>query len=461
MPGTPAAHPDDLFGTDGVRGIAGAEITPELAASLARAFAVLLKERSASPFALLTRDTRPSGPELAEAVRDELCRCGVRVVDCGVMPTGGLCLLADRRGADGAVIISASHNPPESNGIKLVGPGGQKLPIEQQHRLEALMRAEAGPPRRGPRATSSGDPGAAQEYLEIAFEGLSDRCLAGLRVVLDCAHGAASELAPRAFERAGARVHPINCDADGARINVNCGSTSPGALAEAVVSHGADLGVAFDGDADRAVLSDAGGGVVDGDGSKYVLAVDRLSRGLLEPRLVIGTVMNNFGLESALARQGIDLQRTPVGDRHVVERMRRTGAQLGGEQSGHIIFRETLIGDGIYTALRLCEVVARSGRTLAELAAPVRKIPQHLVNIRADDREAWRGCDEVHAEIARWERRLDGQGRILVRSSGTEPLVRVMVEAEDPRMAREAVEAVSGAIRAACGDSATPPAPAR
>jgi len=271
-------------------------------------------------------------------------------------------------------------------------------------------------------------------------------------VVLDCAHGSAWRLAPEAFRRAGATVEPLNCDGDGARINVACGSTAPAALAAAVATSGADLGVAFDGDADRAIFADHLGHVITGDGMKYVLAVDLQERGLLAPPVVVGTVMNNFGLERALTERGIRLLRTPVGDRHVVAQMRESGALIGGEQSGHIIFAETLIGDGTYTALRVCEVVARSGRPLAELAGPVRTIPQLLVNVRVQDRTAWEKCAEVRAEIARWEQRLQGCGRVLVRSSGTEPLVRIMVEAESDELAREASHTLAVVIRRTCAE---------
>lgn len=454
MPDESAPRRDALFGTDGVRGVSGTEITPALAREVARAFAAVLTRTAPSPTVLLARDTRVSGAELADAFADELCRRGVRVIDCGVLPTGGLCLLVGRRGGDAGAVISASHNPPEFNGIKLVGSGGHKLPADRQHLIEHLIRSPsdacgARTHLRRHAGDRRGDARAGEDYLRMVMDGLPPDCLRGLHVLLDCAHGSASRFAPEAFRRAGATVDAINADGDGALINVDCGSTSPGAMAHAVVAHGADLGVAFDGDADRAVLADHRGRIVDGDGSKYILATDRLRRGGLEPPLVIGTVMNNFGLERALRDVGIALERTPVGDRHVVERMRATGALLGGEQSGHIIFRETLIGDGIYTALRLCEVIARAGRPLAELAAPVRKIPQHLVNLRAEDRGAWSRSEDVRREIARWERRLEGAGRILVRASGTEPLVRVMVEAEDAELAREAARAVAMRVRTA------------
>ncbi len=452
MSDTAPVTSNEIFGTDGVRGVFGEEMTSSVAGSVARAYAHLLREDASSPVVLMARDTRPSGPELAGVVAQELARCDVSVTDCGILPTGGLCLLVKRREADAGVIISASHNPPEFNGVKLVGRGGRKLSVERHRRLEDTVRAvpDTAPETGAPEPPST-DPDADEEYLRIITEALPAGCLTGLRVVLDCAHGAASEVAPRAFERKGANVTRLNCDRDGGKINVDCGSTSPEALARAVVMEDADLGVAFDGDADRAIFVDGEGDVIDGDGSKYVLAIDRHRRGLLDPPLVVGTVMNNFGLERALTDEGIELERTPVGDRHVAARMRETGAWLGGEQAGHIMFRETMIGDGTYTALQLCEVVARTGRTLAELSAPVEKIPQHLVNVPAEDRDAWQRSAAVVDEIERWQQRLNGRGRVLVRASGTEPLVRVMVEAADDELARKAADAISVTIRTECG----------
>jgi len=445
------AQPHSLFGTDGVRGLAGSEITPELARRVGRAFAVVLREQADAPAVLLARDTRLSGPELAEAISGALRECGVGVVDCGVIPTGALCMLVGARDATAGVIISASHNPPDSNGIKLVGYDGHKLPLDEQHRLEALVRDGVEPDSAGPAALTR-DEGAGDHYLEMVLDGLPADRLSGLHLVLDCAHGSAWELAPKALRRAGAHVDALNSDADGARINVKCGSTAPKAMTGAVVERGADLGVAFDGDADRAVFADRAGSIIDGDGSKYVLAVDLLDRGLLEPPIVVGTVMNNFGLERALTDRGIRLLRTPVGDRHVVATMQETGALVGGEQSGHIIFADAPIGDGIRTALRLCEVVARTGRPLGELAAPVRKIPQLLVNVPVRDRSDWRRSEVVRAEIARWEERLERRGRVLIRASGTEPVVRIMVEAESDELAREAAHTLAVVIRRACSE---------
>jgi len=443
-----AAQPRRLFGTDGVRGVAGTEITPDLAARVGRAFAELLLERDTCPTVLLARDTRASGPELSEAVAAALCAGGVRVADCGVIPTGALCLLVRARGLAGGVVVSSSHNPPASNGIKLVGPGGQKLSIDEQHRVgEMVLASDAAEPGRQV-GECLRDEGAGEDYLGMILADFAADSLSGLRVLLDCAHGSAWELAPRAFAAAGATVETLNCDCDGAHINDGCGSTAPAAMAAAVVEREADLGVAFDGDADRAVFATHTGAVVDGDGGKFVLATDLQARGLLEPPLVVGTVMNNFGLERALAERGIELLRTPVGDRHVVAAMREMGARLGGEQSGHIIFAETLIGDGTYTALRVAEVVARSGRPLAELAAPVRKIPQLLVNVPVARLAVWEANGAVQATAADWERRLTGRGRVLIRPSGTEPVVRIMVEADDDELAREAAHALAAVIAA-------------
>jgi phosphoglucosamine mutase len=437
---------DPLFGTDGVRGLAGRDLTCDLAQAVGCAWGAVIAEGSGG-YVLMARDTRTSGPELAGAAAEGLCAAGIDVLDCGVIPTGALCLLVSRSDAAGGVIISASHNPPEFNGVKLVGPGGHKLPWPRQERVEALVREARGPGSARPGRCRE-DRAAGERYLDLLLETQGARGLDGLQVVLDCAHGSAFELAPRALERAGAAIETVNADPRGESINVGCGSTSPHAMARAVAERGADLGVAFDGDADRAVFADHRGGIVDGDGTKYVLAADLQERGLLQPPLVVGTVMNNLGLERALRARDIELRRTPVGDRYVVEAMRETGALVGGEQSGHIIFPDTMIGDGIHTALRACEVVARNGRPLAELAAPVVKIPQLLVNVPVAHRKAWRTDTAVAREIERWETQLDDRGRLLIRPSGTEPVVRVMVEADDEGLAHSACEALAAVIAA-------------
>ncbi|MEA3400149.1 MAG: phosphoglucosamine mutase [Armatimonadota bacterium] len=437
---------DALFGTDGVRGVAGRDLSCDLARAVGCAWGAVIAEAGGGQV-LMARDTRTSGPALASAAAEGLCAAGIDVIDCGVIPTGALCLLVSRSHAAGGVIISASHNPPEFNGVKLVGPSGHKLPWSRQERVEVLVREGEGAGAARP-GRCRNDEAAGDRYLDLLFEGRSLRDLNGLRVVLDCAHGSAFELAPRALQQAGAAVETINADARGESINVGCGSTSPHAMAWAVAERGADLGVAFDGDADRAVFADHKAGIVDGDATKYVLATDLQDRGLLQPPLVVGTVMNNLGLERALSARDIELRRTPVGDRYVVEAMRETGALVGGEQSGHIIFPDTMIGDGIDTALRVCQVVARTGRPLAELAAPVVKIPQLLVNVPVANREAWRTDTAVAAEIERWEARLDDRARLLIRPSGTEPVVRIMVEADDEALAQEACEALAAVIAA-------------
>lgn len=441
-------HWQALFGTDGVRGIAGTELTAEVASAIGRAWGALLREEGPRPRVLLCRDTRSSGRMLSEAAAEGLCEAGVDATDCGILPTGALCLLVSRSDAAGGLIVSASHNPPAANGIKLVGPRGHKLPVDLQRRVEDLLQAGAPAAEEAQKGCCSDDPQAVERYLDLLFDLLDGIDLGGLPVLLDCAHGAASMVAPRAFERAGASVTTICCDTAGEQINVQCGSTHPETVARTLVDRQAALGVAFDGDADRAVFADHLGNVVDGDGAKYLLAADLQSRDLLSPPVVVGTVMNNFGLERALRARGIELLRTPVGDRHVVAEMQRLGAKLGGEQSGHIVFGDTLIGDGVLTALRVAGVIARTGQSLHELAAPVAKIPQLLVNVPVADREAWRQAPEIAREIERWEQQLDGRGRVLVRASGTEPLVRVMVEADDDKLAREACDALAAIIAA-------------
>ena len=343
-------------------------------------------------------------------------------------------------------MISASHNPPDFNGIKLVAAGGQKLTPREERELEGLVFAEED---LAPRPTGSAigaieyAAGAGDEYLDLLFRELGPLDLRGLQVVLDCGFGAAYEVAPKAFRRAGAQVTALHAEPDGRRINVEAGALHPEALAQEVIARGAQVGIAFDGDADRAMVVDAEGQVRDGDWLKYLVAADLHARGRLQPPLVVGTVMSNLGLELALAELGITLARTAVGDRPVVEEMERTGARLGGEQSGHIIFAELGVGDGIYTALRVCEVLARTGQTVGERCAPLRKVPQVLLNVPVRDKHAWERSEELRRAVREWEARLAGQGRILIRPSGTEPLVRVMVEAVEEGLADSAAQALA------------------
>lgn len=440
--------PARLFGTDGVRGRVGIDLTEDVVRDVGAAFGAVLMERQETAHVLLARDTRVSGPLLAAAVEDGLLGAGVRVTDCGVMTTPGLCLLTRHLGAAGGIVVSASHNPPDFNGVKLVGGDGEKLPDPLQERIERLARDRALHTGRAPRGgleQRSGDFDG--WYLDTLLGHTQGGVgLDGLRICVDCAHGAAYECGPEALRRAGATIIPMNDSPDGDLINVESGSLHPQRVGERVLAEGADLGVAFDGDADRAVFVDAAGHVCDGDHTKYLLAADLLARGLLQPKVVIGTVMSNLGLERALRAIGVELLRTPVGDRSVIAEMKRTGAQVGGEQSGHIIFPDLGLGDGIYTALRACEVVARTGKSLAELAAPVVKCPQLLLNIRVDSGYDWHANNRLTQALAEWEERLGDTGRILIRPSGTEPLLRIMVEAQDADTVRAAADSLAALV---------------
>ncbi len=441
--------PARLFGTDGVRGRPGIDLTEHVVRSIGAAFGIVLSETYQAPHVLIARDTRTSGPALAAAATAGLLAAGVSVGDCGIMTTPALCLLAGHLSASGGVVVSASHNPPDFNGIKLVGSDGEKLPDEMQERIEQIAReyspcAEGAPGGRLEDATGIHD----EWYIDTLFDHLPQASpLDGLTICVDCAHGAAWSCGPEALRRAGAAVIAMNETPDGELINVDCGSAHPQALARRVLQHSADLGVAFDGDADRAVFVDADGIVRDGDHMKYLLAADLLARGELCPAMVVGTVMSNLGLELALDAIGVELLRTPVGDRSVIAEMRRTGAKIGGEQSGHIIFPDLGLGDGIYTALRVCEVVARSGRSLSELAAPVIKCPQLLLNIEVANGYDWRANSLLVEALGRWEQRLGDAGRILIRPSGTEPLLRIMVEARDANTARAAADELAAMVR--------------
>jgi phosphoglucosamine mutase len=439
----------NLFGTDGARGIANADLTPELALAIGRAFGSWLlshTKSAARPVTLLGRDTRVSGSMLGAAVAAGLCSAGVDVRDCGILTTPGVHLLAREEQRAGGVVISASHNPPDFNGIKLVAGSGRKLTSREERRLENLVFAEedlASRPTGAAVGEVSPQAGAGEAYLALLFRELPALDLRGLKVVLDCSYGAAYELAPEAFRRAGAEVVALHAEPEGLRINVEAGALNPAALAEAVPAQGADLGLAFDGDADRAIVVDGAGQVWNGDGIKYLLAADLQARGRLASPLVVGTVMSTLGLELALAKLGIQLHRTGVGDRPVADEMERIGAGLGGEQSGHIIFAELGVGDGLYTGLRVCEVVARTGQGVAELCAPMRTVPQILLNVPVRDKHSWETSEALGKCVREWEARLDGNGRILIRPSGTEALVRVMVEAVEEGLAYSAAEALA------------------
>jgi phosphoglucosamine mutase len=446
------------FGTDGVRGLANVELTPELALALGRAAArVLGADR---PF-VLVRDTRRSGPMLEAALAAGLTAEGADVVLAGVLPTPGAAYLSQSRDCPAAV-LSASHNPFPDNGIKFFARGGRKLRDEVEARVEAeldaLLTGRAALTRVEGAAvgTASPDETALQEYESRLLTTLGGRRLDGLRVVVDCGNGAAAVAAPRVLAQLGAKVENLGIGAhpDGTNINAACGSTHPGPLQAEVVDRGAAAGLAFDGDADRLVAVDERGGLVDGDHILAIAALDLRARRCLRHDTVVATVMANLGFHRAMAAEGIRVETTPVGDRSVLEAMEAGGFSLGGEQSGHIIFGDlATTGDGLLSGLVLLDVLARAGRPLSELAAVVVKLPQVLRNVRVADRAGLPDAAAFWGEVAAVEAERAGSGRVLVRPSGTEPLVRIMVEAATEEAAEAYTDRLGGALGAALGKS--------
>jgi phosphoglucosamine mutase len=419
------------FGTDGVRGVANVDLTPELVVALGRAAARVL----GSGRFLLGRDTRVSGPMLQGALSAGLVAEGTDVADLGVIPTPGVAWAsAELRLA--AAMISASHNPFPDNGIKFFAPGGRKLSDQVEARLEAeldRLLARVGASQGGPTGSGVGrmvvHDGRAG-YVRALVDTLEGRRLDGLAVVVDCANGAASSVAPEALAAVGAEVAVINDRPDGTNINAGAGSNHPDGLAAAVVSRGADVGLAFDGDADRVVAVDRTGAVVDGDQLIAICALDRKQRGLLVDDTVVVTVMTNLGFRHAMRDHGIQVVETKVGDRYVLEALEGGGWSLGGEQSGHVIFPDlATTGDGILTGLQVLDVMVRSGRSLEELAGVMTRLPQVLRNVRVADRRGLAEATGLWARVDDVCQRLGSRGRVLVRPSGTEPVVRVMVEA--------------------------------
>jgi phosphoglucosamine mutase len=446
-----------LFGTDGVRGRANADLTPELAMSVAMAAAHVLAERDRThpPMAVVGRDPRASGEMLEAAVVAGLTSAGANVVRVGVLPTPGVAYLTAESRADLGVIISASHNPMPDNGVKLFAAGGHKLPDEVEDEIEASVQARGGPTA-GWRRPTGARIGRVHDLLDGTehyikhLVGSVEYRLDGVRVVVDCANGAASDVAPAAYEHAGAEVIAVHASPDGLNINDNCGSNHLGGLRAAVVEAGADLGVAHDGDADRCMAVTATGEDVDGDQIMAILALAMREAGTLTEDTLVATVMSNLGLRLAMAEAGIRVVETKVGDRYVLEALRASGYALGGEQSGHIVLPAlATTGDGLLTALQLMSRMASTGRTLASLAAVVRRLPQVLVNVPVRDRAAGASAPAVLAAVAAVEAELGATGRVLLRPSGTEPLVRVMVEASTAELAASAAERIAAAVRAA------------
>ncbi|HXF73507.1 MAG TPA: phosphoglucosamine mutase [Actinomycetota bacterium] len=438
-----------LFGTDGVRGVAGTELTADLAFALGWAAAEVLGGGGPPTF-VVGRDTRASGAWLEEALVRGILAAGGSAILAGVVPTPAVSFLVPSLGATAGAVVSASHNPPEYNGIKFLGGTGGKLPDELEERIEELVLA--GSPERaggGGEVRPLGD--ALERYLDHLVRA-AERRLDGLRVVLDAANGAAHRLGPEVLRRLGADVVPIFDRPDGSNINVGCGALHPEVVARAVVAHGADAGVSFDGDADRALFADAAGNVIDGDQVLAACALALREQGRLPGDRVVATVMSNLGFRRAMEEAGIEVVETPVGDRHVREAMDRTGAALGGEQSGHIIFAEHAVtGDGLLTAVRFLSLAVRRGLKVGELGAVMHRYPQVLENVPARDPGALERSGGVRDAIRAAERALGASGRVLVRASGTEPLVRVMVEAASEDVARRHARAIAEVVRAELG----------
>ena len=438
-----------LFGTDGVRGLANGDLTADLALRLGEAAARVLvgQVEGRRPLAVVGRDTRISGQFLEHAVVAGLASAGVDVLRLRVVPTPGVAYLTDHLSADLGVVISASHNPMPDNGIKLLGRGGHKLDDAVEQAIEAAMDTPVALPTGADVGRVTPYASTIPDYVGHLVDTLDVR-LDGLTVVLDCAHGAAHEAGPKALAAAGARVIPIGDRPDGLNINSGCGSTDLTALRQAVLEHGADAGFAVDGDADRCLAVDHTGQVVDGDQILGLLAVALREQGRLAQDTLVATVMSNLGLHQAMTAAGVRIEQTAVGDRYVLEAMRAGGFSLGGEQSGHVILsRHATTGDGLLTALHVMQWMSVSGRSLRDLASRVRRLPQVLVNVPGVDKD--RTDDpELLAAVAVEEAELGAEGRVLLRASGTEPLVRVMVEAPTQERAQAVADRLAGVVRA-------------
>jgi phosphoglucosamine mutase len=441
-----------LFGTDGIRGVAGQPpLDPKTAQAVGAALGRWVVELKQSQQVVIGMDTRESGPWLAAEVAAGLARHRVNVEFAGVTTTPGVAYLAKTGPFAAGVMISASHNPYQDNGIKVFGHSGYKLPDAEEHAIEEeifrLVETGVNPAP----AEFAVDEGLDRRYIDNLLSTITTP-LTGLRIVIDCGNGAASHLAPDLFRRAGAEVSSICCAPDGRNINLGCGALYIESLRKAVLERSADLGVAFDGDADRAIFVSKSGRIIDGDSVLLIAARALLAAGRLPKNLVVATVMSNLGLERALDRAGIRLARTAVGDKYVLEEMLRSGAALGGEQSGHVIFSDySTTGDGMLTALKIMSIAAESRSGLDELTADLTTFPQRLVNVRVREKKTLTDLPSVARELRECEAELGESGRILVRFSGTEPLARVMVEAADPRQVDEFTARIAGAIEREIG----------
>jgi phosphoglucosamine mutase len=437
------AEPKKLFGTDGVRGVAGSEITAELAVGVGRAASRLCEP--ARPQALVVRDTRESGPMLAAALAAGLADGGADVWMCGVLPTPGASVLVRRHGLDLAAVVSASHNVWSDNGIKLFGPDGRKLPDDAEAEIERLVAA--GEREQRPTGRIRELEGALDDYLR-ELQSVFQLDLRGRPIALDCANGAAHRAAPAIFARLGAEVTAIGSEPDGRNINEGCGAMAPEALASLVPEAGAEIGFAFDGDGDRVIAADGAGRLHDGDELLALCALGLQGRGALGGGVAV-TVMTNLGFHRAMEAAGIEVATTPVGDRHVAAALDERRWNLGGEQTGHLIWMEAgRTGDGIAAALLAMSALGE--RDLAD-AIPFEKLPQALVNVRVAERDRLRGSDAVSSAVASEKARLEGRGRVLLRPSGTEPVVRVMVEAETRAECEEVAQRLAAVVADALG----------
>ncbi|MEF2098214.1 phosphoglucosamine mutase [Bacillus sp. CFBP9009] len=442
------------FGTDGVRGIANSELTPELAFKLGRFGGYVLTRNTEKPKVLIGRDTRISGEMLEGALVAGLLSIGAEVMRLGVISTPGVAYLTKALSAEAGVMISASHNPVADNGIKFFGPDGFKLSDDQEAEIEALLDMEKD---ELPRPVG-GDLGHLNDYFEGGQKYLQylkqsvDEDFTGIHVALDCAHGATSALAMHLFADLDADISTMGASPNGLNINDKVGSTHPEALAEFLKEKGADVGLAFDGDGDRVIAIDEKGNIVDGDQIMYICAKYLKENNRLKQGTVVSTIMSNLGFYKGLEEHGIQSAQTAVGDRYVVEEMRKGGYNLGGEQSGHIIFLDyNTTGDGLLTGLQLVNIMSDTQKTLSELAGEMKKYPQTLINVRVTDKHAVTDNDKVQEVIKAVEGEMNGNGRILVRPSGTEPLVRVMAEAPTVEECTNYVDRIVAVVRAEMG----------
>lgn len=444
------------FGTDGVRGVANLDLTPELAYRLGRCGAYVLTKGKEKPKIVIGRDTRLSGELLEASLMAGILSIGADVVRLGIVTTPGVAFLTKELGADAGVMISASHNPFPDNGIKFFAADGFKLLDETEAEIEQLLDADTD---ELPRATGGKvgrvfeQSNAVEKYVEHLKKSIqSDLC--GMHIVVDGANGAAYELAPRLLRSLGADVTAIHNNPDGVNINVDCGSTHPENLQKEVIEKGAHLGLAFDGDADRLIAVDEKGELVDGDKMLYICGSFLKERGLLAKDTVVSTVMSNIGFYKATQQAGIHSEQTKVGDRYVMERMREGGYNLGGEQSGHVIFLDHITtGDGMLTAVQLLQVVKESGRTLHQLSSKMTTYPQVLKNVRVKSKDGWETNPAILDSIRQVEEKLGNDGRVLVRASGTEPLIRVMAEGPDLEQLERLVDLMADTVSSQLGSA--------